>query len=146
MGTAGCVCELSRNKLLDSLFLCNFQTWKARKLKTLRRQMTQKSLKATANNLNLPNPYKPTQPTLMNSLCPVSESESVKCSHGLEEVLIGAVAQRVEKCLHINHPRTPLGAVFSSILLSLLSPESPHPSLFQSVTSSSPSTGNGLPL
>lgn len=56
-----------------TLFSVQFPNFKSkqRKLKTLQQQMTQKSLNTTVNNLNSLNPYKQTQPTLMNTLCPL---------------------------------------------------------------------------
>lgn len=103
MGTAECVRELSRKHCL-SLFSVHFPNFKSEQRKLQNTAVTNdpeiaenhskqfefaKSLQTNTANTN------------EYTLCPLSDSASVKCSHGLVEVLIGAVAKHVWRNVYI---------------------------------------------
>ncbi len=145
MGTAGCACELSRHKWL-TLFSEQFPNYKSKQRKLKNTAATNdpeiaenhskqfEFAKSLQTNTADTNEY--TLPSLAFSICQVQPriGGGVNWSSG---------QTRVEKCLHINHWRTPPGGVFTSILLSLTLTSVPPPPFR---LSSSPSSVNGLPL
>lgn len=140
MGTAGCVCDLSRNKLL-TLFSVQFPNFKSRQRKLKNTASTNdpeiaenhskqfEFAKSLQTNTADTNEY--TLPSLAFSICQVQQRIGGGVNWSGDQT-------RVEKCLHINHQRSPPGAVFTSILLSLtltsvLPPPLPFLSVFPAV-------------